>query len=100
MTREDSPIIDFYPTKLKFDPNGKKFSWQWVVLLPFIDEARLVRALESIWVSLSPWGHQAVTPHQLWLSLNVLPGPVRPQSFPPIHLANFCPCPIPAHFER
>ena len=50
MTSEDSPIIDFYPTKLKFDPNGKKFSWQWVVLLPFIDEARLVDALKAIWV--------------------------------------------------
>jgi 5'-3' exonuclease len=50
MTREDSPIKDFYPTKLKFDPNGKKFSWQWVVLLPFIDEARLVAAMTSIWV--------------------------------------------------
>ena len=52
MTREDSPIRDFYPTKLQFDPNGKKFAWQWVVLLPFIDEARLVQAMKSIWVRL------------------------------------------------
>ena len=50
MTREDSPIGDFYPTKLKFDPNGKKFAWQWIVLLPFIDEVRLVAAMKPILV--------------------------------------------------
>jgi 5'-3' exonuclease len=52
MTETDSPIIDFYPTKLQYDPNGKKFSWQWVVLLPFIDEERLLRAVNSVKVPL------------------------------------------------
>jgi 5'-3' exoribonuclease 2 len=48
MSDPSSPIIDSYPVKFKQDPNGKKFSWQWVVLLPFIDEARLVAAIDSV----------------------------------------------------
>ncbi|CCI46952.1 unnamed protein product [Albugo candida] len=41
-----SPIIDFYPTEIPVDPNGKPMPWLWVVLLPFIDEARLLEAME------------------------------------------------------
>lgn len=41
-----SLIIDFYPTDFKIDLNGKKFAWQGVALLPFVDEERLFRALE------------------------------------------------------
>ncbi|CAB3249524.1 unnamed protein product [Arctia plantaginis] len=41
-----SLIIDFYPTDFKIDLNGKKFAWQGVALLPFVDEDRLFRALE------------------------------------------------------
>ena len=40
-----SPIIDFYPQKFDVDLEGKKFSWQGVVILPFIDEKRLKDAL-------------------------------------------------------
>ena len=47
MTDAESPIRDFYPEKFAMDPNGKKFTWQWVVLLPFIDEARLIAAVDS-----------------------------------------------------
>lgn len=45
MTDEESPIIDFYPKDVPVDPNGKAMPWLWVVLLPFIDEDRLLTAL-------------------------------------------------------
>jgi 5'-3' exoribonuclease 2 len=45
MTDIESPIIDFYPTDVPVDPNGKAMPWLWVVLLPFIDEDRLLAAM-------------------------------------------------------
>ena len=47
MTDPESPIIDFYPKDVPVDPNGKAMPWLWVVLLPFIDEDRLLPALSS-----------------------------------------------------
>jgi 5'-3' exoribonuclease 2 len=47
MTDIDSPIIDFYPEKFVIDLNGKKSAWQGVVLLPFIDEKRLIDAMKE-----------------------------------------------------
>jgi 5'-3' exoribonuclease 2 len=46
LTDDDSPIIDFYPKDVPTDPNGKAMPWLWVVLLPFIDEDRLVAAMK------------------------------------------------------
>lgn len=48
-----SPIIDFYPIDFKIDLNGKKFAWQGVALLPFVDEARLFKALEPYYGDLT-----------------------------------------------
>lgn len=48
MTSDDSPIADFYPRSFTIDMNGKRWPWEAVVLLPFIDSERLLRAAASI----------------------------------------------------
>ena len=47
MTSSDSPILDFYPTEFDLDFNGKKYAWQAVVLLPFLDQNRLLETLKE-----------------------------------------------------
>ncbi|CAG8761887.1 12704_t:CDS:2, partial [Ambispora leptoticha] len=45
MIDPDSPIIDFYPKEFDLDMNGKKQDWEAVVNIPFIDQKRLISAL-------------------------------------------------------
>lgn len=47
MSEPDSDIIDFYPVDFPIDMNGKKMSWQGIALLPFIDEKRLLKAVQE-----------------------------------------------------
>ncbi|WFD06766.1 5'-3' exoribonuclease 2 [Malassezia vespertilionis] len=47
MTNGESEIADFYPSEFAIDMNGKKMAWQGVALLPFIDEQRLLDALQK-----------------------------------------------------
>ncbi|EEB07192.1 5'-3' exoribonuclease Dhp1 [Schizosaccharomyces japonicus yFS275] len=53
MTDPDSEIIDFYPENFVIDLNGKKFEWQGVALLPFIDEKRLLDAVAKVYPELT-----------------------------------------------
>lgn len=54
MSDPDSEIIDFYPEDFKIDLNGKKYAWQGVALLPFVDEKRLIKSLQPYYKLLTP----------------------------------------------
>lgn len=43
-----SPILDFYPTQFQVDLEGKRAEWEGVVLIPFIDEERLLKAARTV----------------------------------------------------
>ncbi|KAG5645098.1 hypothetical protein DXG03_006912 [Asterophora parasitica] len=47
MYDSNSPILDFYPLEFEQDLNGKKQDWEAIVKIPFIDEARLLKAMAS-----------------------------------------------------
>ena len=53
MTDRNSPIADFYPQDFETDMDGKRHDWQGVVLLPFVDEKRLVEAVAEKYESLT-----------------------------------------------
>jgi len=44
MKSPSSPIVEFYPGSFVVDMNGKRWPWEAVVMLPFIDSKRLIDA--------------------------------------------------------
>ena len=48
MVAPDSPINDMYPEDFEIDMEGKKNSWEGLVLVPFIDEKKLTAAVNSV----------------------------------------------------
>ena len=53
MIDPEASIIDFYPEDFKIDLNGKKYAWQGVALLPFVEEVRLKAALQPLYSQLT-----------------------------------------------
>ncbi|KAK6177144.1 hypothetical protein SNE40_015305 [Patella caerulea] len=53
MIMDTSPVIDFYPQDFKTDLNGKQQEWEAVVLIPFIEEKRLLDAMDTQYKYLS-----------------------------------------------
>lgn len=47
MTDPSSKIIDYYPVNFETDLNGKKQEWEALVLIPFINEIRLMDAMND-----------------------------------------------------
>ena len=45
ITDSNSPLRDVFPASFKTDLNGKKNEWEAVVLIPFIDQERLLAAM-------------------------------------------------------
>eukprot|EP01062_Namystynia_karyoxenos_P081624 TRINITY_DN9004_c5_g1_i1.p1 TRINITY_DN9004_c5_g1~~TRINITY_DN9004_c5_g1_i1.p1 ORF type:complete len:1007 (+),score=289.56 TRINITY_DN9004_c5_g1_i1:76-3096(+) len=62
MDDPSSPILDFFPMDFLVDTAGKRFAWMGTVLLPFIDEARLLKHVRPVHDTLPPDAQQRNLP--------------------------------------
>lgn len=86
----NSPILDFYPRDFELDLNGKKQDWEAIVKIPFIDQARLLKAMAAREHCLTPeerqrnsWGTSTkfrFNPDETTVYPSSLPG-----FFPPLY---------------
>ncbi|WAR13812.1 XRN1-like protein, partial [Mya arenaria] len=89
MTNATSPVIEFYPPDFKTDLNGKQQDWEAVVLIPFIDENRLLEAIRPVCHLLTPneKARYSHGPHLLYEYVEEPGEPYRsilPEAFPDI----------------
>ena len=48
MTSGTSSISQYYPHSFEVDMNGKRNAWEGIALIPFIDEQRLLDAVNTV----------------------------------------------------
>ncbi|XP_052760032.1 5'-3' exoribonuclease 1-like [Mya arenaria] len=89
MTNATSPVIEFYPLDFETDLNGKQQDWEAVVLIPFIDERRLLEAIRSVCHLLTPdeKARNSHGPHLLYEYVEEPGEPypsILPEAFPDI----------------
>jgi len=72
MTSNESPIIDSYPVDFEQDLNGKQQDWEAVVLIPFIDEPKLLAAMAPLYPKLSPGEAARNTHGPMWVGSHVM----------------------------
>lgn len=70
MKDPDSEIIEFYPEEFEIDMNGKKMSWQGIPLLPFINEKRLLDAVQGKYDQLTEYEKERNTNKQAELFIS------------------------------
>lgn len=61
-----SPILHYYPVDFEQDLNGKKHGWEAVMKIPFVDEKRLIQAMDR--ESFSTWTYTYSNSHNLFRS--------------------------------
>ena len=48
MSNFDSPLSKYFPTEFTVDLEGKIFSWEGIVILPFVDENKLAEVTADL----------------------------------------------------